>query len=132
MPARILIIEDDDFSRDLVHYLLQAMGYATLDAIDGAVGLQYALEKRPDLILCDLQMPVLNGYDVIRRLRGNPNWHPVPVIALTAFSMAGDREDALAAGFDGHFTKPIIPENFIQQIESLLPPALRAARSLSH
>jgi two-component system cell cycle response regulator DivK len=126
VPARILIIEDDDFSRDLVHYLLHSAGYTTLDAVDGGVGLQYALEKNPDLILCDLQMPVMNGYDVIRRLKDNPLWRPVPIVALTAFSMAGDRENALAAGFDEHFSKPITPERFIQQIESLLSPNLRA------
>lgn len=126
MAACILIIEDDEFSRDLVHYLLQAVGYTTLDAVDGGVGLQYALDRDPDMILCDLQMPVLNGYEVIRRLKVDPRWRQVPVIALTASSMAGDRERALAAGFDAHFTKPITPESFILQIESFLPPALHA------
>ena len=130
MPARILIIEDDDFSRDLVHYLLHAAGYGTLDAVDGGVGLQYALERNPDLILCDLQMPVMNGYDLISRLKSDPRWRQVPIIALTAFSMAGDRDTALAAGFDDHVTKPITPEHFIQQIELLLPPTLRSVRRL--
>jgi two-component system cell cycle response regulator DivK len=75
-------------------------------------------------------MPVLNGYDVISRLKNDPHWRQVPIIALTAFSMASDRDKALAAGFDDHVTKPIAPEHFIQQIELLLPPTLRALRRI--
>jgi two-component system cell cycle response regulator DivK len=132
VSALILVIEDDDFSRDLVQYLLHSAGYTTLDAVDGSVGLQYALEKNPDLILCDLQMPVMTGYEVIRRLIGHPTWRRVPVIALTAHSLASEREAVLAAGFNGHFTKPIAPESFILHIEALLPPTLRAHRPQEH
>ena len=128
MPAHILIIEDDSASRELVKFLLEASGYAVLTAEDGRAGLRTALEAHPDLVLCDLQMPMMNGFEVVQRLREHPSWHHVPMIALTAFSMTGDREAAIAAGFDDHITKPITPEAFVGQIETYLPPALRVSR----
>lgn len=128
MPARILIIEDDSASRELVKYLLEASGYVTLDAEEGRRGLELALQANPDLVICDLQMPEMNGYEVMRQLRENPGWRRVPLIAVTAFSMVGDRETALSAGFDDHITKPITPETFVDQIESFLPAELRAKR----
>jgi two-component system cell cycle response regulator DivK len=131
MPATILIIEDDDASRELVKYLLEVAGYPTLDAEDGRVGVRLALEARPDLILCDLQMPVMNGYEVARYLRDAPDWRRVPLIAVTAFSMPGDRESALLAGFDDHITKPIFPETFVAQVEAYLPSELRSPQSAS-
>lgn len=129
MPARILIIEDDSSSRELAKYLMEAAGYATLTAEEGRSGVRLALQADPDLVICDLQMPVMNGYDVVRCLLDNPAWRRVPLIAVTAFSMSGDRESALAAGFDDHITKPIAPESFVAQIEAYLPPELRAMRS---
>jgi len=132
MPTRILIIEDDSASRALVRYLLEAAGYTTLEAEDGGAGLHLALQTQPDLIICDLQMPVMNGYEVARALREQPNWHRVPLIAVTAFSMAGDRETALAAGFDEHITKPITPETFVTQIEAFLSRALQVRHSPGH
>lgn len=132
MPARILIIEDDSASRELVKYLLETAGYVTFDADDGSIGVRMALEMKPDLVICDLQMPVMNGYEVVRYLRETPGWHRVALIAVTAFSMAGDRETALAAGFDEHITKPITPETFVDQIEAFLPPELRVSRSSSN
>lgn len=125
MPARILIIEDDNASRELAQYLIEAAGYATLVAEDGRCGVRLAFESNPDLVLCDLQMPAMNGYEVVRRLRDNPAWPRVPLIAVTAFSMSGDRGIALAAGFDEHISKPIVPETFVAQIEAFLPPELR-------
>lgn len=126
MTARILIIEDDYASRELVKYLLDEAGYDTLDAENGSLGLRLALEANPDLVVCDLQMPVMNGYTVIRQLHADPVWRRVPMIAVTAFSMEGDRETALSAGFDEHITKPIAPETFVGQVELFLPPELRA------
>lgn len=128
MSARILIIEDDSASRELVKYLLDASGYDTLDVDDGSIGVRMALEASPDLVICDLQMPIMNGYEVVRCLKVHPDWRRVPMIAVTAFSMTGDRETALAAGFDEHITKPITPETFVAQIEAFLPPELRATR----
>lgn len=129
MVATILIIEDDDASRELLMYLLEAAGYATLTAADGGAGLRVALESRPDLVLCDLQMPVLNGFEVIRQLHADPQWRRIPMIAVTAFSMPGDREAVLAAGFDAYMSKPVTPETFVRQVEAYLPPESRAPRS---
>jgi len=128
MAARILIIEDDDPSRELVKYLLSANGYDAIEAPDGGAGVSLALEHNPDLIICDLQMPVLNGYEVVQTLLQHTAWRRVPLVAVTALSMSGDRERTLAAGFDDHITKPIVPETFVQQIEAHLPPELLARR----
>ena len=130
MPAEILIIEDDKDSRELVAYLLAASGYATRSATNGALGLRAIGALRPDLVICDLQMPVMDGYAVIRQLRETSATRSIPVIAVTALSMAGDRESVLAAGFDGYLSKPIDPETFVAEIERFLAPDLRVARSL--
>ncbi len=121
--ATILVIEDDDASRMLVTYLLEASGHRVLAADNGALGLDLALTEGPDLILCDLQMPVMNGYEVARGLRASPHWRVAPLVAVTAFSMPGDREKALEVGFNEHLPKPITPETFVQQIEAFLASA---------
>ncbi|MFN3438673.1 MAG: response regulator [Acidovorax sp.] len=120
IAANILVIEDDEASRLLVTYLLEAAGYTVRAAENGAVGLELALSQPHDLILCDLQMPIMNGYQVAQTLRSHPKWHRVPLVAVTAFSMPGDREKALEMGFDDHLSKPITPETFVQQIEVFL------------
>jgi len=128
MAARILIAEDHSASRELMRYLLEANGYRTLTAEDGAAAVAMARRERPDLIVCDLQMPGLNGYEVLETLKRDAELAKVPMIAVTAFSMLGDRETVLTAGFDGYFSKPIEPETFVMQMEAFLPPALRAWR----
>jgi CheY-like chemotaxis protein len=128
MPATILIIEDNPANHELAKYLLQAHGYATLSATDGEEGVSAARSHRPDLILCDLEMPVMNGYEVVRLLRSDPQFSRTAIIAVTAFSMPGDRGAALDAGFDGYISKPIDPERFVRQIEESLPPESHAAR----
>jgi len=120
MKATILVIEDDDASRELLTYLLEASGYRVLAAENGALGLGLAMAEGPDLILCDLQMPVMNGYEVAQALRSHHRWRVVPLVAVTAFSMPGDREKALEVGFDEHLPKPINPETFVQQVEAFL------------
>lgn len=120
--ATILVIEDDDASRQLVTYLLEAAGHRVLAAENGAVGVRIALAESPDIILCDLQMPVMNGYEVARSLRTSMLWRVVPLVAVTAFSMPGDREKALDVGFNDHLSKPITPETFVQQVEAFLGP----------
>lgn len=120
--ATILVIEDDDASRQLVSYLLEAAGHRVLAAENGAVGVRIALAESPDIILCDLQMPVMNGYEVARSLRTSMLWRVVPLVAVTAFSMPGDREKALDVGFNDHLSKPITPETFVQQVEAFLGP----------
>ncbi len=118
--ATILVIEDDDASRQLVTYLLETSGYTVLSADNGAAGLELALSQPHDLILCDLQMPIMNGYQVAQTLRSHPLWRAVPLVAVTAFSMPGDREKALEVGFNDHLTKPITPETFVRQLQAFL------------
>ncbi len=105
---RILVAEDDPASRELMHELLTAEGYQVEMAVDGRDALErLRIGAPPNLVLLDIQMPELNGYEVVRRLRTMPGLETLPVVAFTAFAMAGDRERALAAGFNGYITKPI-------------------------
>jgi two-component system cell cycle response regulator DivK len=127
MSARILIIEDNPPNRALMAYLLRAFGHAVLTADDGEEGAAIAGRERPDLILMDLQMPNVNGTEARRRIRTLDALNGVPIIAVTAFAMVGDRERLLAEGFDGYLSKPINPETFVGEIEAFLPAQLRAS-----
>ena len=125
MAARILVIEDNAANLELVRYLLSFSGYAVLEARDGAQGVEMALRQRPDLVVCDLQMPLLDGYQVLARLREDPGCAGMVVVAVTAFSMPNDRQKVITAGFDGYLSKLIEPELFVAQIEAFLPAGLR-------
>lgn len=128
MPLRVLVIEDNPDNLALAVYLLRAAGHQTIEARDGAQGVRAAREALPDLIVCDLQMPVLNGFEVLQHLRVDPATRSIPVVAVTAFSMTGDRAKVEAAGFDGYLSKPIDPEHFAQQIANQLPALSRGRR----
>ena len=123
MLARILVVEDNAANLELVRYLLCYRGYTVLLARDGPQGVATALQEQPDLILCDLQMPGFDGYQVLREVRAK---HSTVVVALTAFSMPYDRQNVLSAGFDGYMSKPIDPETFVHEVERYLGAALRA------
>jgi two-component system cell cycle response regulator DivK len=125
MAARILVIEDNVANLELVRYLLAFTGYTVSQASDGGQGIALACQERPDLILCDLQMPVVDGYQVLAQLRQHAETAGIPVVAVTAFSMPNDRQKVLTAGFNGYLSKPIEPENFVAQIEEFLPARLR-------
>ena len=125
MAARILIIEDNEANLDLVRYLLKHHGYTTVEAIDGESGIDRASADRPDLVLCDLQLPGVDGFGVLRALRKRPELEGLPIIAVTALSMPSDRDAVLAAGFDGYLAKPIDPETFVTEVEAFLRPELR-------
>ncbi len=126
MLARILVVEDNAANMELVCYLLAFNGYTVLQARDGVQGLEMAVLHRPDLIICDLQMPLLDGYQLLSQLRENPATADAVIVAVTAFSMPNDRQMVMTAGFDGYLSKPIEPENFVGQIEVFLPAELRA------
>jgi two-component system, cell cycle response regulator DivK len=126
MPARILIAEDNEANLALVEYLLRAAGHRTVAATDGLEAVRLAREIRPDLVICDLQMPEVDGYSVLAQVREDPTLREMPVIALTAFSRRIDRTTALVAGFDGYLSKPIDPEVFIEEVEQYLKPQLRS------
>ncbi len=129
MSARILIIEDNPANMELMRYLLQAFGHAALAASDGRQGLISARYEMPDLIICDIHLPKLDGFGVVRKLKDDPCTQVLPVIAVTAQAMVGDRDKLLKAGFDGYICKPIEPEYFVAQVDAFLPAALRSARS---
>ncbi|HLY55940.1 MAG TPA: response regulator [Stellaceae bacterium] len=120
MGARILVIEDNATNLELMTYLLNAFGHTTIAAQDGEEGVAAALRERPDLILCDLALPGLDGFGVARRLKSEPGLCDVPIIAVTASAMVGDRDKVIATGFDGYISKPITPETFVTEIESYL------------
>lgn len=127
MKPRIVIIEDNPANLELVKYLLEHSGYEVLVASDGAQGVSLVLQVRPDLIICDLQMPALDGYQVLAKLRQDPQVAHTPIVAVTAFSMPHDRQRVMTAGFDGYISKPIEPETFVEQIGAFLPAELRRA-----
>lgn len=122
MMARILIIEDNAANLELLRYLLHAAGYEVLLARDGDEGIRVARASLPDLILSDLQLPGADGYSILRTLRQDGATAAIPVVAVTAFSMARDRELVLSAGFNGYIPKPIDPEQFVASIATFLTP----------
>jgi CheY-like chemotaxis protein len=122
MRATILVIEDNRDNMELADYLLRAYGYKPLLASGGEEAIPIAVEQRPDLILLDVGMPGMDGYDVAVAIRQHPALHHTRIVAVTASAMVGDRERIAAAGFDGYIPKPINPETFIRQIERFLPP----------
>jgi two-component system cell cycle response regulator len=121
MGARILIIEDNPANLELMTYLLSAFGHTVLAAEDGHQGLRAARSQHPDLIICDVQLPDIDGYEVARWLKSEPEMRSTPLVAVTALAMVGDRDRVLSAGFDGYLAKPINPETFVRQMEVFLP-----------
>ena len=117
---RILIADDMTNGRELVRTVLERAGYEVLEACDGREAVEIARRELPDLIILDLQMPVLNGYDVLERLREDTRFATLPIVALTANAMQGDRDRAIAAGFTAYIPKPVSLPNLRDQISLLL------------
>jgi CheY-like chemotaxis protein len=120
VALRILVIEDNPANLELMTYLLNAFGHTTLSACDGIEGLELAEREMPDLILCDIQLPRSNGFEVMHKIKEHPLLRSIVVVAITAFAMVGDRDKILAAGFDGYIAKPIAPEIFVNQVETFM------------
>ena len=118
--ANILLIEDHRENQKLIVYLLEQFGHRVRATDTGEQGLEAALGEEFDLIICDIHLPGIDGYEVARRLKSNLRWRPVPLIAVTALAMVGDRDKVLMSGFEGYLSKPITPQTFTQQIESFL------------
>ena len=118
--AKILLIEDNEMNRDMLSRRLQRRGHEVLLAADGITGLAMAEEAAPDLILMDMSLPVLDGWEATRRLKDGPRTRSIPVIALTAHAMSGDRERALSAGCDDYDTKPVELTRLLGKIDALL------------
>lgn len=120
MSARILVIEDNPTNLDLMTYVLRALGYEVSYEMDGASGLETAQAGAFDLVLADILMPKLDGFELARRFKADPRRAATPLVAVTALAMTGDREKILASGFDGYISKPIDPQTFAAQIEAFL------------
>ncbi len=118
--ARVLVIEDDPENLDFLLYLLTALGHTAYPARNGVDGLIRAALENPDLILCDINLPLLDGYGVVRQLKANTTLRRVPLIAVTALAMLGDREMVLSRDFDGYLAKPVDPETFGERVEEWL------------
>jgi CheY-like chemotaxis protein len=122
MSTRILVVEDDAQNSYLIGFILEKSGYEVVAAVDGEQAVAAVEAQRPDLILMDMLLPKMNGYEATRAIKARPDSASIPIIALTAYSMKGDREKILEAGCDGYISKPIDPETFVSQMEEFLPP----------
>lgn len=120
MTPEILLIEDNGQNRYLLSYLLTKHGYRVREAVDGPEGMRMAGERAPALILLDIQLPGMDGYEVARRLKKDDALRAVPVIAVTSYAMTGDRERCIEAGCDGYIEKPVDPATFVAQVEAIL------------
>jgi len=117
---RILVVEDNETNMYLIKFMLKKSGYEVIEAGEGAAGVELAIKEKPDLIIMDIQLPDIDGLETTKRIRATEADGDIPIIALTSFAMAGDREKALAAGCTGYIEKPINPETFMAEIEKYL------------
>lgn len=121
MKPRVLVIEDNDSNMDLMIFVLKALGLTAIPALNGPAGLAIARSELPDLIICDIQMPHLDGFAVLSALKSDPKLSAIPVIAVTALAMRGDGERLLARGFDGYLSKPVEFEHLKAELLHRLP-----------
>lgn len=121
MAKMVLIVEDDPKNLKLVRDVLQASGYATIEAPDGKQGVELAKARKPDLILMDIQLPIMDGLQATKILKSDASTRKIPIIALTAYTMSGDKEKALQAGCDGYMPKPINVRDFLKKVAEYLP-----------
>ena len=119
--AKILIVEDNEMNRDMLSRRLERRGFAIVMAMDGQQGVEMTRSERPDLILMDMSLPVMDGWAATQAIKADPELSKIPVIALTAHAMAGDREKAMAAGCDDYDTKPIELPSLLEKIGKFLP-----------
>ncbi len=120
MSKRILMVEDTEDNRQILRDLFAATDYELIEATDGAKGLAMAQMHKPDLILMDIQLPVLDGYEVTRRIKENPDLRHIPVIAVTSYALSGDEAKARAAGCDAYIAKPFSPRLLLAKVRELL------------
>ena len=118
--ARILLVEDNEMNRDMLSRRLIKRGHEVVIAVDGRQGLDLAGSERPDIILLDMSLPVIDGWEAARQLKANPSTNAIPIIALTAHAMAGDREKCLEAGCEEYDTKPVDFKRLLGKISGLL------------
>jgi two-component system, cell cycle response regulator DivK len=121
MTKRILVVEDQEDNRRIIRDLLTSAGYELIEAQDGAEGVRLAESERPDLILMDIQLPVLDGHEATRRIKQNPELRHIPIIVVTSYALSGDEQKAVAAGSDGYVAKPFSPRQLLATIRKFLP-----------
>lgn len=121
MPKRILVVEDTEDNRRIMRIALTGAGFEVLEANDGAAGVEAAIKHRPDLVLMDIQLPVIDGYEATRRIKSTPELRDIPIIAVTSYALSGDETKAKQAGCDGYVAKPFSPRQLLAQVRSLLP-----------
>jgi two-component system cell cycle response regulator DivK len=120
MSKRILVVEDQEDNRQILRDLLGNAGYELTEAENGEEAIVAVAKERPDLILMDIQLPVMDGYEATRRIRTNPDLSSVPIIAVTSYALAGDEEKARAAGCDGYVSKPYSPRDLLAKVRTYL------------
>lgn len=123
MTKRILIIEDEEDNRAIMRDLLITAGYNLIEAVDGEEGVKLAQRERPDLILMDIQLPILDGYEATRRIRASAELKSIPIIAVTSYALRGDGAKARAAGCDSYVSKPFSPRELLAKVREFLPNA---------
>jgi two-component system cell cycle response regulator DivK len=121
MTKRILIVEDQEDNRAILRDLLSQAGYDLIEATDGGQGVDLAQKERPDLILMDIQLPVIDGYEAARRIKGDAQLKGIPIIAVTSYALSGDEAKARAAGCDGYVTKPFSPRQLLAKVREYMP-----------
>jgi two-component system, cell cycle response regulator DivK len=122
VSKRILMVEDTEDNRQIVRDLIDSIdGYELIEAHDGAAGVAMAGEQKPDLILMDIQLPVLDGYEATRRIKADPALKHIPIIAVTSYALSGDEAKTRAAGCDGYIAKPFSPRQLLAKINEYLP-----------
>ncbi|MFU0505723.1 response regulator [Pseudaminobacter sp. NGMCC 1.201702] len=120
MSKRILIVEDTEDNRQIVRDLIATTDFELIEAVDGAAGVAAAAAQMPDLILMDIQLPVLDGYEAARRIKADPAIRHIPIIAVTSYALSGDEAKAIAAGCDGYVAKPFSPRRLLAMINEFL------------
>jgi two-component system cell cycle response regulator DivK len=121
MKRRILMIEDTEDNRQILRDLIAATDYVLLEAEDGPSGIAMASRERPNLILMDIQLPGIDGYEVTRRIKSDPALRGIPIIAVTSYALSGDEAKARAAGCDAYVAKPFSPRHLLSKIREFLP-----------
>jgi two-component system cell cycle response regulator DivK len=120
MSRRILVVEDQEDNRRILHDLLTSVGYAVISAEDGLEGVRLAGRERPDLILMDIQLPGIDGYEATRRIKADPALRSIPIIAVTSYALSGDDLKAMEAGCDDYVTKPFSPRALLGRVRAWL------------
>jgi two-component system, cell cycle response regulator DivK len=120
MSKRILMVEDTEDNRQIIRDLMESVGYDLIEAVDGAAGVAMAAEHRPDLILMDIQLPVMDGYEASRRIKADPELSHIPIIAVTSYALSGDEAKTRAAGCDGYLAKPFSPRQLLAKMNEFL------------